>query len=86
MYKGQNTGFIAYPFGFKLHSKPFPIDKIFPLKKLPFEDFEIPVPVDTDYMLTLAYGKNYMTPLPEGQRSYIIPYKISLGDENKNEG
>lgn len=36
-------------------------------------------------VLTKAYGPDYMTPLPGGKRSYIIPYKLSFGDEESDE-
>lgn len=85
-YMNEKTGYIGYPFGFALKLKAFPTDKIYPLIKLPYEDFEVPCPADPDYVLKIYYGNDYMTPLPEGQRSFIIPYKLSLGDENNNEG
>lgn len=85
MCKGQKTQDIAYPFGLNIDVSIWPVEKIYPLKRIPFEDFEIPVPADTDYVLTLDFGKDYMTPLPEGKRSFIVPYKLSLGDTNKNE-
>lgn len=32
-------------------------------------------------MLHTAYGDDYMPSLPEGQRSNMIPYRLTFGDE-----
>ena len=54
---------------------------VYPLKRMKFEDMDIPMPNDPHAMLQQIYGDTYMTPPPEGRRSYIIPYKLSFGDE-----
>lgn len=59
-------------------------DDVYPLQEMPYEDMMIPVPRDFNKVLTKAYGPDYMTPLPEGKRSYIIPYKLSFGDEEND--
>lgn len=58
-------------------------DEIYPLQRLPFEDMMIQAPAKSHELLVMNFGEDYMTPLPEDKRSYIIPYKLSFGDENE---
>lgn len=55
---------------------------VYPLCQLPYEDMEIPSPKNWHGVLVQTFGQDYMTPLPEGKRSSIIPYKLSFGDED----
>lgn len=81
-YEGSDTRFIGCPFGLKPFESIYPVDMVYPLKRMKFEDMDIPMPNDPHAMLKQIYGDTYMTPPPEGRRSYIIPYKLSfVGDE-----
>lgn len=44
------------------HKGNIPQDKIFPLKKIKFEDYYFYGPNDNDYYLTELYGSDYITP------------------------
>ena len=57
-----------------------PENKVFPLKNLPFENIIIPVPCDTDYVLTQQYG-NYMQLPPEEKRYSHKPYMLKFEEE-----
>lgn len=82
-YAGQNAPYISDLSWIKpcVYHK----DQVYPLQELPFEDMMIPSPCDPHNLLVMSFGENYMTPLPEGKRSWIIPYKLSFGDENEAE-
>lgn len=77
----QPTGRIGCPFGLKPEERIYPTQVIFPQQKLPFEDMTISMPHDPHAMLRIVFGDDYMTPLPEGKRSSIVPYRLSFGDE-----
>ncbi len=79
--KGQETGFLGWPFGIDQSQSIYPKDMVFPLQRLPFEDSYINMPRDPHGITRMVYGDDYMTPPPEGKRSYIVPYKLSFGDE-----
>lgn len=83
-YKDQKTEYIGILNGINMEKEIFRREMIYPLGKLPYEDMEIPVPHDVHGMLSQEFGPDYMTPLPEGKRSSIIPYKLSFGDEDDN--
>jgi len=82
-YMGQNTAYISSLHGIKPSVSTYRKDQVYPLQKLPYEDMMIPAPKDPHSQLVMNFGENYMTPLPEGKRSFIIPYKLSFGDENE---
>lgn len=76
-----NAGYLGCPFGLKPFESVYPKSMIYPLKRMKFEDMEIPIPNDPHAMLLQVYGESYMTPPPEGKRSNIIPYKLSFEEE-----
>ncbi|MBC2890320.1 LicD family protein [Gordonibacter massiliensis (ex Traore et al. 2017)] len=80
-YNRQETDYIGCPFGLDPFESIYPKSMLFPLRTAQFEDMEIPLPNDAHAMMRQVYGDTYMTPPPEGKRSFIIPYKLSFGDE-----
>lgn len=80
-YKEQKTGYIGILTGLDMEKAVFAREEIYPLGEMLYEDMMIPTPCDAHSVLVKAYGESYMTPLPEGKRSSIIPYKLSFGDE-----
>ncbi|MBO6190418.1 MAG: 2-C-methyl-D-erythritol 4-phosphate cytidylyltransferase [Alloprevotella sp.] len=53
-------------------------DKIFPLKRIPFEDRTFPAPADADYYLTEDFGDWHQLP-PENQRvSHAVYFNLNL--------
>ena len=54
--------------------------KAYPMKKYVFEDTEVFLPDNTDWLLTKVFG-NYMELPPEEKRVNHRPYKIEFGDE-----
>jgi len=75
-YQDTVTKNIGYCFGLTPSKHMYACEELFPAQLLPFEDISIAVPHDTDAILTRFYGPDYMTPLPEGKRSFIIPYLL----------
>ncbi|HEJ9545087.1 TPA: LicD family protein [Proteus mirabilis] len=55
------------------HKGNIPQDKIFPLKKIKFEDYYFYGPNNNDYYLTELYGSDYMTPPPLINR---VPHSV----------
>lgn len=84
-YKNEDTEYVFFGSGVDMSGGVVKRDKLYPLMEMPYEDMMIPVPCAWDEVLTQMYGTNYMTPLPEGKRSCIIPYKLSFGDGDVNE-
>ena len=78
--KGQDTGWLG--FSGDIHRFAFRKEDLFPLRELPFEDMQIPVPKNADVLLRTYYGPDYMTPAPEGKRSSVVPYRLDLGEGN----
>lgn len=56
----------------------FTKDKTFPLRKLKFEDVELPFENDLEEMLTFVYG-DYMTMPPIEKRKTHFPYRLDFG-------
>ena len=53
---------------------------VYPLKKMPFMDFSVYVPKNTDQLLTRIFG-DYMQLPPEEKRVNHRPYSIDFGEE-----
>ena len=79
---GKETLRIGNPFGLYPRRTVYQRSMVFPLQKLPFEDMYISMPNRPEEMLRMLYGDDYMTPPPEGKRSFIIPYRLRFGDED----
>lgn len=58
----------------------WPMDKVYPAKKLNFEGYEFPVFSDYHWYLEQLYGKTYMQLPPEKDRITHEPWKIEIGD------
>lgn len=58
----------------------WPMDKVYPAKKLNFEGYEFPVFSDYRWYLEQLYGKTYMQLPPEKDRITHEPWKIEIGD------
>jgi len=80
-WSGYPSNTVGWPFGINPRDCIYPRAIIFPAGRHAFEDTTIAIPADTPAMLRQTFGESYMTPLPEGQRSYIVPYRLSFGDE-----
>ena len=80
MYDRQKTGLLANVFSLSAKKTIFPYTDIFPLKEVPFEDTTMMIPANANKILAHYFGEDYMTPLPEGKRSYVIPYKLDFGE------
>jgi len=78
----HETRRIGCPFGLTPEKRIYLKEMIFPLQRLPFEDMVINMPNDPEKVLRQVFGDDYMTPPPEGQRSFIVPYKLSFEDES----
>lgn len=66
-FNDSDTGLYAYGATTSIGKNLFYKDRIFPLKKLPFEDTEIPFPNDLEESLTRVYGDFMQIPPPEKQ-------------------
>lgn len=53
---------------------------VYPLKKMPFMDFFVYIPKNTDQLLTRIFG-DYMQLPPEDKRINHRPYEIDFGEE-----
>lgn len=53
---------------------------VYPLKKMPFRDFYVHIPKNTDQLLTRIFG-DYMQLPPEDKRVNHRPYEIDFGEE-----
>lgn len=56
--------------------------KLYPLRKLPFEDLELNFANNMEELLTNQYG-NYMELPPVEKRKTHYPYRLSFGDDNR---
>lgn len=74
----QPDHLFTYSFNDMLVSKSrrfYTFDDIFPIKKVPFEQYQLSAPNQYDSYLKVLYGPNYMTPPPvEKQRPYADMY------------
>lgn len=80
-YEHEETGYIGWPFGLDPSQSIYPRDMVYPLARAPFEDMQVVMPAKPHDMMRLCYGESYMTPPPEGKRSFIVPYKLDFGSE-----
>ena len=55
--------------------------KLFPLRKLPFEDLELNFANNMEELLTNQYGA-YMEMPPVEKRKTHYPYRLKFGEEN----
>ena len=78
-YKDCKTNYIGNPFGLTPKNTTYELSDIYPLERVPFEDFEMPIPAKADKILRQKYGESYMTPPEKGKRSDIVPYHLDLG-------
>ena len=81
-YTGKNTNHIGWPFGLEPIKSYYPKDMVYPLDTHVFEDMDVVMPAKPHEMMRDVYGETYMTPPPEGAKSYIVPYRLSFGDED----
>lgn len=58
-----------------------PKDAFLPVKRIPFEDKAYCVPGDSDKILRIFFGDDYMIPPPPEKRVTHQPYKVDLGDD-----
>lgn len=79
-YQHVETRRMAYTFGLYISTNMYDKEDFYPLQWVPFEDTRLPIPKETPMMLATIFGDDYMTPLPEGQRSFIVPYSLDFGD------
>ncbi|MDD6435219.1 MAG: LicD family protein [Clostridiales bacterium] len=54
---------------------------VYPLKKMPFDDFEVYIPKNTDWLLRRIFG-DYMQIPPKEKRINHRPFKIEFGDDD----
>lgn len=80
-YEHEETGYIGWPFGIDPSQSIYRKDQVYPLGRSPFEDMMVSMPSDPHGQMRLCYGESYMTPPPDGAKSYIVPYRLSFGDE-----
>ena len=85
-YEREDTGYIGWPFGLDPSQSIYPKSMVYPLARAPFEGMMVSMPADPHGMMRLCYGETYMTPPPDGKKSYIVPYRLSFGDEESSEG
>lgn len=79
-YNGKSTGYCAIFETPKPWTNAMLKKKAYPMKKYAFEDMEVLLPDNTDWLLTKVFG-NYMELPPEEKRVNHRPYKIGFGDE-----
>ena len=56
-------------------------EKMCKTKEVPFEDITAFIPEDSEYYLSLRYGKDYMTPPPTGKREKHAFVKFEVEEE-----
>ena len=80
-YNAEKTKDVGFCFLLDPEKSIYPLDHILPTREVPFEDIAIKVPNKVEAVMETAFGPDYMTPLPEGERSHIIPYILDFGEE-----
>lgn len=58
------------------------IDELLPVKKIPFEDFELCVPKANEKILSQMYGDYMQMPPPEKRQNHY-PYLLDFGDDRE---
>jgi lipopolysaccharide cholinephosphotransferase len=90
-FQQRGRGLIGYGFDVRW-TRIFRPEHIYPLKRMSFEDAEFPVPNDTDAVLKVFYGANYLTPPPPEKRgdkhfsSVVLDTRISQEPVFTDEG
>ncbi|MBO4391349.1 MAG: LicD family protein [Lachnospiraceae bacterium] len=77
-YENRETKRIAYFCDPRPDTNTFEVAKTYPLRYLPFEDFNMPFPNNLEELLTKMYG-DYMTPPPVEKRKTHFPYELDFG-------
>ena len=78
-YRGVQTRRVGYSFDTDPFSCMYDRDDLLPVRWVPFEDMEIPVPNKVEQQLTDFYG-DWMTPPPGDQRKGHYPDVLDFGD------
>lgn len=90
-FQKRGEGLLGYGFDVRW-TRIFKPEHIYPLKRMKFEDAEFLVPNNTDAVLKVFYGQNYMTPPPPDRRgdkhfsSIILDTRLSREQVFTNEG
>ena len=77
-YNDRETKRIGYFCDTKPDINLYTKEEIYPLRKLQFEDIELPFENDLEKMLTFVYG-DFMTMPPVEKRKTHFPYKLDFG-------
>lgn len=77
-YRNQKTRRIGFPCDTGRFWDVYERDDVFPTRKVPFEDMEVPLAQHAEKLLTALYG-DFMTPPPEDQRAEHYPETLDLG-------
>lgn len=77
-YNNRKTSRIAYFCDPMPHTNTFELDKMYPLRELPFEDITLMFPNNLEELLTKMYG-DYMTMPPVERRKTHYPYQLDFG-------
>ncbi len=79
MYNNRESQYIVnLASSYKYDRETFLLEKCFPTKKKKFEDIEINIPNDYDYVLSTVFGKDYMKLPPIEKRITHAPLKIEV--------
>lgn len=79
-YDHMETKYVTTFAGMDPMKKKLQKDKIFPLKKVPFEDMEVYIPNNNHEFLKAVYGDYMQVPPPEKQVNHI-PYILQFENE-----
>lgn len=82
LYRNSDSRYIAIPAGRKHYfGEMFQRCMMFPVKRIKFEDVQLPVPNTPDHYLTKLYGDYMRIPKPEEREAHVV-YELDLGDES----
>lgn len=82
LYRNGDSRYIAIPAGRKHYfGETYQRCMMFPVKRIKFEDAQLPVPNTPDHYLTKLYGDYMRIPKPEEREAHVI-YELDLGDES----
>jgi lipopolysaccharide cholinephosphotransferase len=79
-YEKKKTRRIAFLPDTSPYWNVFEVDKLYPLRKLPFDGLEVNFPNNVEECLTRQYGE-YMTLPPVEKRKTHYPYRLSFERE-----